>query len=129
MNYRNEPNCYSDFDDMYHNSRKRHLAGNTHFYKRDDGGYGVIYYNTEVATLYSDRTVLRTGGWWTVTTKDRIERFTPWQLFSGKGRRLAGNWDGKDYLFVEGIAITNDGKAIYPKHCDADNILRQSAHY
>lgn len=67
--------------------RARKLAHNT--YLVTDGApewYAVRLHSTNVVTYYQDGSVgLDSGGWRTVTTKDRINRFSPLRVWGDKG--------------------------------------------
>jgi hypothetical protein len=78
-------------------SAGRKLANNTRLYEHTDGSFGITLHGTEVVTVNTDGTwTLRSGGWQTPTTLDRIRRYSPvnWKLFSERGEwfmRLAPN--------------------------------------
>lgn len=60
----------------------RNLCHNTHLYRHNNGDIGVMYHDTEIVTyfyptgtyIYCVR--LNSGGWQTVTTKQRMNLFT-----------------------------------------------------
>lgn len=53
----------------------RKLENNTYLRRRDDGVIAVRLHNTDVITFFEGGpTVLNTGGWKTVTTKDRMNK-------------------------------------------------------
>lgn len=61
------------------------LANNTRLVQRGDN-YAVKLHATDVVTIRPDSTyVLNTGGWYTVTTKDRINDFGPARVYSANG--------------------------------------------
>jgi hypothetical protein len=65
---------------------ERKLANNT--YGSIIGELVTIrYHATNVAEIRPDSATYRTGGWWTVTTKERINWYLPdgWHLSSGRG--------------------------------------------
>lgn len=67
---------YNEARDLYENSRKRKLAGNTWLVKTD-AGFGVKLYDTIVVEYLDEHRIrLNTGGWRTVTTFKRIRNFT-----------------------------------------------------
>lgn len=69
------------------NSRK--IANNTYAQRRDDGRIAVRLHATDVLSFGADDSVvLDTGGWLTVTTKERFNRFLPGGLrvYSERGR-------------------------------------------
>jgi len=62
-------------------TRKRKLANNTYLIVRDDGGFGVRLHDTEVVIHYKDKIVLNTDGFYTKTTKSRINEFSPFSIY------------------------------------------------
>ena len=61
-------------------TRKRKLGNNTYLVVRDDNGYGIRLHNTEVVIHYKDRIVLNSGGWYSNTTKARMNKYTPFNI-------------------------------------------------
>lgn len=87
-------------------SQSRKVANNTYLERRPEGDIAVRLHATDVVTFHPDGTAtLNSGGWLTVTTKERINRYLPggivlssikgrWYLvYSGHGEYDAeGNW-------------------------------------
>lgn len=66
---------------------RKKVAHNTYL-ERDEisDDIHLRYHWTAVVTYHSDGTMtLRTGGWHTATTKDRLNRFTPAAVWSERG--------------------------------------------
>jgi hypothetical protein len=66
------------------------IQNNTRLFDHMDGSFGVVLHGTEVVTIHTDGTyTLRSGGFRTVTTMDRIRRWSPanknWSLHSERG--------------------------------------------
>jgi hypothetical protein len=62
----------------------KRLENNTRLVKMGDD-YVVILHNTAVVTIHADGTyTLRSGGWETVTTKDRINKYSPARIWQRK---------------------------------------------
>jgi hypothetical protein len=81
------PVSYSDAQDMMRKARNgyRKLANNTYLHQRGDS-YAVRLHATDIVIIHPDGTFsLNTGGWFTVTTKDRINRFSPARVYSEAG--------------------------------------------
>jgi hypothetical protein len=75
----------------------------------------IVLHSTAVVRFYADgRIVLNTGGWQTVTTKDRLNRCLPdgWRVWSDARK---GGWG----LYEYGKRITHfsDGMELRPNHC------------
>ena len=68
----------------------------------------VRLHETDVITFHSDgRIVLNSGGWRTVTTKQRINSYLDgWWLYQEKGEwYLTDSWDSKGFVFADGLTI------------------------
>ena len=72
-------NTYTQLNELAQ-TRKRKLANNTYLVIRDDDGYGIRLHDTEVVIHYKDRIVLDSGGYKTVTTKARMNEYTPFNV-------------------------------------------------
>lgn len=93
--------------------RKRKLANNTYLEERGDC-FAVRLHETNVVTFRSDGAVrLDSGGWLTVTTKDRINRYTPpnVQVWSDRGVwYVTGGGDA--VAFADGCIVLPDGRVL-----------------
>lgn len=99
------------------------LENNTRLYK-STGEFGKCYevwlHATPVVTIYEDGTyVLKTGGWATVTTKDRISKYAPGTVSQSnriwywsperKWNTSKQKWEGPEvqtYYFHENMRVT-----------------------
>jgi hypothetical protein len=76
---------------------RRKVANNTWLERRPNGDIGVRLHETDVVTYSPDGSItLDTGGWFTVTTKARINEFTPFVVGSNRGEWYVctpGDWD------------------------------------
>lgn len=97
-------------------TRKRKLANNTYLNPHEDGTIGVRLHKTDVIVFHPDGSItLDSGGWRTVTTKDRMTRFlpSPWMVHSDKGvwYLCKGRPWMEDavstFAFADGITIQN----------------------
>jgi hypothetical protein len=85
--------------------QSRKIGNNTYAEIMPDGSVGVMLHSTYVVTIHEDNTyTLRTGGWYTPTTKDRINQYIP-----GYVRQVKGEWsvhtNGRVYPYIEGMTI------------------------
>lgn len=88
----------------------RKLCNHTYLQKRRDNNIAVMLWSTDVVTFYPNGdTELRTGGWSSVTTFDRINSFSECRVYSTKGTRTIQGKDGLDYIFESGMVIKADG--------------------
>lgn len=109
---------YSEAKEKLENSRtgRRKLKNNTYLEWRGVAAIAVRLHKTDVVTLHEDGSyTLNSGGWRTVTTKDRINTYAPVSLFSDKGEwyvRAKRDWDGPQWGFADGmsVAVYGDGK-------------------
>lgn len=91
-------------------SQSRKVANNTYLERRGDD-IAVRLHATDVVTFHADGTAtLNTGGWFTVTTKARINDYLPGgiSLSSIKGRwflMYIGHWDGEHWVPSERKAV------------------------
>lgn len=131
----------------------RKLANNTYAQRRDADTIAIRLHATDVVTHHRDgRIVLDSGGWNTVTTKQRMNAFTPQmiQVHSIKGRWFVTHrsslktwsdgtlFSGPDYdnsvPFMDGMIFTMlDGTAYSCKDfevtgIDYDLVTNQSSH-
>lgn len=80
---------------------------------------------TDVVTYRPDGSAeLNSGGWRTVTTKERINTFSPARVYSDKGRwyvAIGAGWDRAERVpFEDGMHINADGLPMDPKPEPAD---------
>jgi hypothetical protein len=72
----------SDRHNLYDNLRAalkdgkpcKSIGHNTIIHPTSDGGIAIRLHYTDVVTVYENRLVLRTGGWWTPTTTNRMNQ-------------------------------------------------------
>ena len=93
----------------------RKIANNTYLQRKTDSSIAVHLHNTDVVTYYaSGYTVVRTGGWETVTTKDRITSTLPGsRLGSIKGEWTIRDSCGREYYYRESDVTLPDGTEDY----------------
>ena len=76
----------------------RKLANNTYLKRRDWGSTKAIavqLHSTDIITFHEDGKVeVNTGGWDTITTRDRINRYLnkPWHVFGERGATILSNY-------------------------------------
>ena len=82
-------------------TRKRKLGNNTYLVVRNDGGFGVRLHNTEVVVHYEDRIVLDSGGYQTVTTKERMNKYTPFNIYQKNFKWFVNGKPYQDNMILE----------------------------
>lgn len=96
------------------------LANNTRLQKRGNA-FAVRLHETDIVMIRPDGTYrLNTGGWRTVTTKDRINSF----IHRGILSQRKSIWYLGDTTFYDGMLIDSDGKVI-GKNDDDDLITER----
>jgi hypothetical protein len=86
---------------------RRKIGNNTYLYPHKDG-IAVRLHQTDVVVIHPDNTyTLNSGGWQTVTTKDRMNEYSPARVCQSKGV-----WYVDGYPFVDGMKVDANGKPI-----------------
>jgi hypothetical protein len=62
-----------------------------------------------VSYLKNGNIILNSGGWRTVTTKDRINKYAPITIYQENSRWYVGNWNEKKYYFADNMKIDCNG--------------------
>lgn len=104
---------------------RRKLENNTWLERRTtdapkDGTYKSAYavrlHNTDVVTLHPDGSyTLNSGGWRTVTTKDRINRYAPGNVFQSNGEWFYSWGDPRNHTeiyFCDGMRVAASGEPV-----------------
>jgi len=104
------------------------LANNTRLQKRGNA-FAVRLHETDVVMIRPDGTYrVNTGGWRTITTKDRINRFIP-----GCGiHQDQSVWYFGNIMFQDGMLINPDGNVVGDDHVPATalkNVKKSVNHY
>jgi hypothetical protein len=91
------------------NKTTRKVGNNTHARITHDGSVAFTLHGTDVVTIHPDNTAtLRTGGWYSVTTKDRMNLYAPVYVYQRKGdwfiRPRHGEWD-MAIPFTDGMTV------------------------
>lgn len=90
---------------------RRKLENNTYIRQEADGNIYVRLHTTDIIILSPDDTfTLNTGGWQTVTTKDRLNKYGPVRIYQDKGQWYIGTWNDPRAIFADGIRIDKRGK-------------------
>lgn len=76
------------------------LTNNTYLLQMD-GYYSVLLHRTYIIDIYPKKWVLRNGGWVTPTTQDRMNRYSPINVWQKNYEWYYDN----DKLFVNGLTI------------------------
>ena len=122
---------YATYDAMLTGRCKdrRKLANNTYLERRGDN-IAVRLHNTDIVLYRPDGdVVLDTDGWLTVTTKERINRYSPVRVWSVKGRWMliheGMEWDDA-VPFADGITVNTFSGKITGAAPDADIVAQDN---
>jgi len=116
---------------------RRKVTNNTYLERRDGDRIALRLHAIDVLTFAPDGTVtLDTGGWRTVTTKDRINYLDGIRVYSDRGRWFVTIPELRETLpYFDGIrlrsVIAPDGSAAYwqiDNPADAPDVHTQDAH-
>ena len=94
-------------DGSFRPSRK--IDYHTYLKLRERGVIAVLLHSTDIVKFYPDGTIVyNSGGWKTVTTRDRMNKFGPLSVWSDRGVWYVSNvstWEGRDrHTFADGLA-------------------------
>jgi len=80
-----------------------------------DGTICVRYHNTDVVTIDPNGVItLQSGGWYTNTTKHRMNQYAPdVYVFQKRGNWFV-DWMGKTYDFADGMRLNPNGEVFAP---------------
>lgn len=104
---------YQEAVTQLRNKTRRKIANNTYLETREGGAIAVRLHNTDILTFRPGETVFNSGGWLTVTTKERFNRFTPLgRFYSDKGEWFlnVGTWEKPQlYAYQDGLTVHDNG--------------------
>lgn len=84
---------------------RRKVDNNTYAEILSDDSIGIKLHNTYVVKIQPDNIYsLHTGGWYTPTTKDRINQYFPGNVYQKNGDWFVER-NGKTFPFVDGMTI------------------------
>lgn len=112
---------YQQASDYLGGKTERPLANNTRIRRRDDNVIVIRLHETDIVEYFPREltnppaVVLRTGGWMTSTTKERLNSFVPegFSLWQERGQwTLHCHRTGANWPWAEGVTIDESG-AVY----------------
>lgn len=96
------------------------LANNTYLHKLNENEIAVRFHATNIIVIHKDDSCnLNTGGWQTSTTKNRLNEFSPANIFQKNGVWYLAT-DGSS--FYDGMRIDSYGKPLAKDAKDPDEI-------
>ncbi len=108
MNRKQIPTTYAEAREVLKGRASRNITNNT-FLARDGEQIALYLHRTPVVTFKAHGSiVLNTGGWRTVTTKDRIARVIRahgWNLYAVKRVWYVAHRSGAEFEYEDGFTI------------------------
>lgn len=101
---------YTSAEATLGNRASRKLANNTYLERRDDDSIAIRLHATDVVTFQPGTVTLNSGGWRTVTTKERLNRVLP--VWSKAGTWYVGGNGDEPIVYDDGITFTDDGDLV-----------------
>jgi hypothetical protein len=88
------------------NKDNRKIGNNTYAEILHDDTVAIKLHNTYVVKINPNGTyTLNSGGWQTVTTKDRINQYSPVRVYQRKFEWFV-TINGKEYPFIDGMVVS-----------------------
>ena len=88
------------------NRNTRKVGNNTYAEILSDGSVGIMLHSTYVVKIHEDNTyTLNSGGWQTLTTKDRINQYSPKYVYQ-KNFEWFVKINDKSYPFIDGMVVS-----------------------
>jgi hypothetical protein len=104
----------------------RPVANNTRIHRLGNGDIAIKLHATDVVTYcFNGPVILNSGGWKTVTTKDRINRFSPSciSLFQTGGQWYV-SMNGVKHAYCDNMKIDKDGRILFGSTADYQKTRR-----
>ena len=99
---------YKEADKQLGNRNSLKLQNNTYLKHRDDNAVAILLHKTDVVTFNADGTIiLDSGGWQTVTTRNRLNSYLPFNLYI---KQIKGIWYINEIPFYDKMVIGKRGK-------------------
>jgi hypothetical protein len=87
------------------NANRRKIGNNTYAEILPDGSVGIMLHSTYVVKIHADGTyTLNSGGWQTLTTKDRINQYSPRRVYQRNFHWFI-DINNKSYPFMDGMVV------------------------
>jgi hypothetical protein len=87
------------------NANRRKVGNNTYAEILNDNTVAIKLHSTYVVKIKDDNTyTLNSGGWQTVTTKDRINQYSPVKVYQRQFEWFV-TINGKEYPFIDNMVV------------------------
>ena len=89
------------------NAERRRVGNNTYAEILPNGSVGIMLHSTYVVKIHENNTyTLNSGGWQTLTTKDRINQYSPRRVYQRNFEWFV-NINGEEFPFIDGMVVGN----------------------
>lgn len=110
-------NGYDDAERVLAGRDRRKVANNTFLESRGEGRIALKLHATDILIFTAGRVTYQTGGWQTVVTKERMNRFGPAEIWSDRGQWwISTNGQESRKPYTEGCYVEGD----FLGGCDED---------
>lgn len=96
--------------------RKSRKVGNNTYMEQDEVNPETVHlrlHSTRIITWEADGTIkLNSGGWRTVTTKKRMNDYTPFTVYQKDHEWYVCRWGVHDIPFEDGMVLKADGLSL-----------------
>ena len=101
---------YQEAVTLIKNRNSKKLANNTYLLK-DGENFVIRLHETNIVTITpKNHYILNNGGWQTVTTKDRMNRYLPCNIYQEKGL-----WYLSGSLYYNNMELNRNGNPVKPR--------------
>lgn len=112
---------YQDAKALLNGRQTKKLANNT-YARLEEGNVIIKLHNTDIITCTPRKVILNTGGWFTITTKERLNRYAPCHIYQTNSIWYIANPNTFDYdwqditnpIFYDGLELKYSGE-VYKK--------------
>ena len=102
---------YKEAINLIKNRSSKKLANNTYLLK-DGVNFVIRLHETNIVTITpKNHYILNNGGWQTMTTKDRLNKYLPCNIYQEKGL-----WYLSGSLYYNGMELNSKGNPVKPKN-------------
>jgi hypothetical protein len=122
---------YEKADALLQSRNKRKLENNTYLHRIGDK-IAVSLHQTDIITfLKTGEVLLTSGGWKTITTKDRLNKYAPVSIYQRDGKWFIDQEPQPHPLFVDGMKLDNKHFVVSPKFKDKthEKLVKQITAY
>jgi hypothetical protein len=102
---------YQEATEKIKNRESKKLANNTYLHKIA-GGLALKLHQTDIIEFYPEYVVLNTGGWFTHTTKERLNAYSPVFIHQKNSNWYIGGYEDSTSLYYDGIKIDYTGRIL-----------------